>query len=128
MTKRDLLIVDDDEAIRSLLRLTLSPSEFEVSEAQDGTAALEAVARTELALVILDWHLPGASGSEVLAELQRSQPGAPVIVLTVDSREEERELASSLGAAAFLTKPFSPLELLETVERLLPSDPDPNPR
>lgn len=128
MTARCLLIVDDDEAIRSLLRLTLSPSEFDVSEAQDGTAAIETAARTEPDLVILDWHLPGAPGSEVLAELQRSQPGVPVIVLTVESRERERELASSLGAAAFLTKPFSPLELLETVERLLTNDPDPSPR
>lgn len=128
MNPRCVLIVDDDEAIRSLLRVTLAPDEFEVCEAQDGNAALELAAGKDLDLVLLDWHLPGASGSEVMRELHGSRPELPVIVLTVDSRDSERELARSLGAAAFLTKPFSPRELLDTIGRLLSSESGPGPR
>lgn len=72
-------------------------------------------------LVLLDWKMPGRSGSEVLDELKRSYPDLPVIVLTAEIQEHHRVLAESLGVDVFLTKPFSPLELLETVERLLPS-------
>ena len=125
MSSSCVLIVDDDQAIRSLLRVTLPQDSFDVIETNDGAGALEVMARGGADLVLLDWHLPGASGSEILAELRRAWPGLPVIVLTVDSRDEERELARSLGAAAFLTKPFSPLELLETIERLLAMNPRP---
>lgn len=128
MKTQSVLIVDDDEAVRSLLRVTLPTDGFVVLEAQDGTAALELTSGNEPDLVLLDWHLPGPSGSEVLEELHRTRPALPVIVLTVESRDRERELAHSLGAAAFLTKPFSPLELLDTIGRLLSTESDPSPR
>jgi DNA-binding response OmpR family regulator len=68
---------------------------------------------------VLDWKMPGRWGSEVLDEVRSRNPDLPVIVLTVELKPQHRELAEQLGADVFLTKPFSPLELLAAVERLL---------
>lgn len=115
-----LLLVDDDDAVRSLLRMTLPTEEFVVVEAADGEEALAELQRERPDIVLLDWKLPGRSGGVVLADLRREHPGLPVIVLTADMTAKTREEATALGADTFLTKPFSPRELLGVVERLLP--------
>jgi two-component system, NtrC family, response regulator GlrR len=69
--------------------------------------------------VLLDWQLPGRTGSQVLDELKRRHPTLPIVVLTAKHEPPHRALAEALGVDVFLTKPFSPLELLDTVERLL---------
>ena len=115
-----LLLVDDDAAVRRLLRMTLPAGEFVVIEAADGEEALAELERERPDIVLLDWKLPGLSGGEVLAELRREHPGLPVIVLTADITAKTRKEASALGADTFLTKPFSPRELLGVVERLVP--------
>lgn len=119
MTDRRVLLVDDDEALRSLLRMTLPTNGFEIAEAGDGAEALEHVSERLPHLVVLDWNMPERSGEEVLADLKRRHPHLPVIVLTADREPRERGIAESLGADEFLTKPFSPLQLLGVVERLL---------
>ena len=119
MSVRRILIVDDDEAVRSLLRLTLPAEGHDVVEARDGDHALELVSAGVPDLVLLDWRMPGRPGAEILRELKGRYPAVPVVVVTVEPAKEQRDLAESLGADAFLTKPFSPLQLLETVERLL---------
>lgn len=116
---RRILIVDDDESVRSLLRLTLPADGYDIVEAADGQEAFAALDRA-LDLVLLDWRMPDRSGAEVLLELKASRPELAVIVLTGAHDERTRRFAASLGADAFLTKPFSPIELLEAVERLLP--------
>ena len=72
--------------------------------------------------MFLDWRLPGARGDDVLRGLKRVRPELPVIVLTAEHAPRERETALALGADLFLTKPFSPLELIQAVERLLGPD------
>jgi two-component system KDP operon response regulator KdpE len=120
MNDRYVLIVDDDEVIRLLLRMTLPTEGFAVVEATDGKHALELIGSNPApSLVLLDWRMPGASGADVLAELKRRHPQTPVIVLTAEPETASRAQAESLGADVFLTKPFSPLALLGTVERLL---------
>jgi CheY-like chemotaxis protein len=114
-----VLIVDDDEVIRSLLRLTLPAEGYSVVEAKDGEHALEIVEGRAPALVLLDWRMPGRSGREVLPEIKRLHPQTPVIVLTAEEPVRTQEEANALGADVFLTKPFSPLQLLATVERFL---------
>lgn len=123
MSIRRILIVDDDEAVRSLLRLTLPKEGFELVEASDGAEALASVAERVPDLILLDWRMPGRSGGEVLLELRQRHSELPVIVLTAEKRSFPRSLAEALKADAFLTKPFSPLELLGEVERLLPERP-----
>jgi two-component system, OmpR family, response regulator RegX3 len=116
---RRILIVDDDESLRSLLRLTLPTEGFELVEAADGERALEAVRAHVPDLVVLDWRMPGLSGGQVLAEIRERHPRLPVIVLTAENARIPEAVAEALHADAFLTKPFSPLELLGEVERLL---------
>jgi CheY-like chemotaxis protein len=114
-----VLIVDDDEFIRWLLKSTLPAADFTVREAADGREGLRLVEEEQPSLVLVDWLMPIIAGAELLAELKRRWPNLPVVVLTAETRQGERERAESLGADGFLTKPFSPLELLETVERLV---------
>jgi len=113
------LIVDDDESVRSLLRMTLPEDGYEIDEATDGEQALALVEERVPDLVLLDWKMPGRHGSLVLDELKSRHPELPVIVLTAEIAEHHRDLAESLKVDVFLTKPFSPLELLETIERLV---------
>jgi two-component system, OmpR family, phosphate regulon response regulator PhoB len=117
------LIVDDDESVRSLLRMTLPEEGYEIDEATDGEQALAVVEERTPHLVLLDWKMPGRHGSLVLDELKSRHPQLPVIVLTAEIAEHHRNLAESLKVDVFLTKPFSPLELLETIERLLDEHP-----
>ncbi len=123
MIRRRVLIVDDDEAIRALLRLTLPTEEYDVAEAVDGEDGLRMLTETEPELILLDWKMPGRHGSLVLDEVKVRRPNLPVIVLTSEMQEHHRRLAESLRVDAFLTKPFSPMELLETIERLLGESP-----
>jgi DNA-binding response OmpR family regulator len=121
-TPTRILIVDDDESVRSLLRATLPEDGYEVLEASDGDSALELIAREPPDLVLLDWQMPGRPGSQVLDELKHRNPELPVVVLTAQHQPPHRALAEALGVDVFLTKPFSPMELLDTVERLLAED------
>jgi two-component system alkaline phosphatase synthesis response regulator PhoP len=122
MSAPRILLVDDDEALRRLLRTTLDEG-FEIAEAENGQRGLELLDSFRPDLLVLDWKMPGAWGSEVLDEVRRKRPDLPVVVLTAESKPQHRHLAEQLGADAFLTKPFSPLELLAAVERLLPGRP-----
>jgi two-component system phosphate regulon response regulator PhoB len=119
MTPRRILIVDDDESVRSLLRMTMPEGEYEVEEATDGEEVLALLGGRVPDLVLLDWKMPGRHGSLVLDELKSRHPQLPVIVLTAEIAEHHRSLAEALKVDVFLTKPFSPLELLATIERLL---------
>jgi two-component system, OmpR family, phosphate regulon response regulator PhoB len=117
-----VLIVDDDESIRTLLRLTLPDDAYEVVEAADGNEVAGLLDEGQPDLVLLDWKMPGRHGAFVLDELKGGDPTLPVIVLTAEGRDSQRALADALHADAFLTKPFSPIELLETIERLVGPD------
>jgi CheY-like chemotaxis protein len=121
--RRRILIVEDEPVVRTLLRTTLSADLYEVWEASDGNAALAAVSGDRPSLVLLDWHLPTLSGPEVLAMLRAQSPHLPVIVLTGMRDPIERQRAERLGANVFLTKPFSPTELLSAIELLVDDAP-----
>jgi CheY-like chemotaxis protein len=121
--RKRILIVEDEPVVRTLLRATLSADLFEVWEASDGNAALVAAGGTAPSLVLLDWQLPTLSGPEVLAALRTRYPQLPVIVVTGTQDPAERQRAERLGADMFLTKPFSPMELLSTIELLLADRP-----
>ena len=112
-----VVLIDDDVFVRRLLRMTLPAEDFEISEAADGDIALAVAEVQHPDLVLLDWRMPTVSGETVLTELKARYPHVAVVVLTVEG--EQRSRAGELGADAFLTKPFSPLELLRTVEQLV---------
>ncbi|MBZ5600834.1 MAG: response regulator [Acidobacteriia bacterium] len=118
-----ILLVDDQEELRLLLQATLEDADYEILEAQSGSEALS-IARAELpSLVVMDWMMPGMSGVDVVRAL-KADPATraiPVILLTARSQAEDRQAGISAGASAFLSKPFSPLELVRQVESLLAS-------
>lgn len=115
-----ILIVEDHPTMREAMRLVLEGEGFEISEVGDGEAAIERAREDHPDLVFLDLNIPGTSGTDVLVEL-KSNPatsGVRVIIVTAQG-EEERERVMRLGADAYFTKPFSPLALLRTVEKVL---------
>jgi CheY-like chemotaxis protein len=118
---RDLLVVDDDPFIRRLITTTLEDvAEFRLLEAQDGDQALELANRHRPQIVLLDVDIPGADGIEVCRAL-RANPRtseATIVMLTASHDDALEALAEAAGADLFLTKPFSPLELLRLVDGL----------
>ena len=106
MAKR-ILLVDDEDRIREIVRGYLESEGFEVSEARDGEAALDAARDWHPDLVVLDVMMPGTDGIEVLRKL-RATSELPVILLTARSEEVDTLLGLSMGADDYVTKPFSP--------------------
>ncbi|HTG48428.1 MAG TPA: response regulator [Actinomycetota bacterium] len=115
-----VLIVEDHPTMRGALRLLLESEGLTVQEVADGGRALEVVAAERPDVVFLDLNIPGTSGAQVLSAIKGdpSTAGVAVIVITAEG-EEGRAPAMLLGADAYLTKPFSPNELLRTVELAL---------
>jgi CheY-like chemotaxis protein len=115
---RTILVVDDDDAIRALLRAMIERGPHRVIEAINGEAALSAIRRSRPDLVVLDVNMPGPDGPEVCRQLRADATtrGLPVLVLTAAVQEEERRRALDAGATGFLKKPFSPLALLDLIE------------
>jgi putative two-component system response regulator len=113
-----ILLVDDDPALRMLLRTTFEVADVELDEADGATAALRGIARRRPDVIILDVNMPGMGGLELCAQLKRDPDTAGIaIALLTGNAPDDVELAES-GADALLQKPFSPLELLSLVERL----------
>jgi response regulator RpfG family c-di-GMP phosphodiesterase len=117
---RRVLIVDDDEGLRTLLRMTLESAELEVDEAADARDAEDRIAVLPPHVIVLDIRMPGLDGLSLCRSLKRTPAtaGMRIILLTADDAPETAEAAWAAGADAFLRKPFSPLELLDVVERL----------
>jgi DNA-binding response OmpR family regulator len=116
-----VLIADDQPTMRQLVRLTLESGHFEILEAPDGDAALE-IARAERPdLLFLDWTMPGMAGVEVCRALRDDPATADmrIVMLTARSQDSDRALAEEMGADDYITKPFSPIQLLEKVRDVL---------
>jgi two-component system chemotaxis response regulator CheY len=116
-----VLIVDDDQFIRRLIATTLEDvAEFELHEAGDGLQALEVAQRERPALVFLDVDMPGLNGIETCRRLRGhgATSDSTIVMLTAAHGDTVEGQAEEAGADLFLTKPFSPLELLNLVDRL----------
>ena len=120
-----VLVCDNEQVLRTLVRATLGDRGYAIAEARDGDESLEVARRTKPDLIILDMLMPGRSGLEVLAELRRdpSLGRTPVIVLTARAQAADREAAMRASADRFLAKPFSPRELAAMVDELLAGGP-----
>jgi two-component system, OmpR family, phosphate regulon response regulator PhoB len=119
-----ILIVEDHPTMREAMRLVLEGEGFEISEAAEGRAALDMVQSDPPDLVFLDLNMPGSNGSDVLTQIKADPATAGVHVIVVTATGEEgREGALAMGADGYFTKPFSPIALLRTVERVLGAPP-----
>ena len=111
------LVVDDEEVIRRLVRTVLEADEYSVIEAPDGKVALEMAVESKPSIVILDVMMPDMDGVEVCQRLDHA--ALKVVMLTARDDPELEKRCREAGADAFLTKPFSSIELLELLEGLV---------
>ena len=119
--KPHVLVVEDESALVELLRYNLEKEGFDVSTVADGEEALTAISESKPDLVILDWMLPHVSGLEVCRQIRRKSEtrGLPVIMLTARGEEGDRVRGLEGGADDYVTKPFSPNELIARIRAVL---------
>jgi DNA-binding response OmpR family regulator len=116
------LVADDEPHIGRIIKMKLEQGPFRVTLAYDGREALEVLRReSDIGIVLLDLMMPYLSGLDVLAEMKRDERlrHLPAIVLTAAGQDQQHDLAMELGAAEFLTKPFSPKKLYARAAELV---------
>lgn len=121
MKGKKILIVDDEFAIRDMLRMALEISDFDCIEADNILDAHRLIVDERPDVVVLDWMLPGGSGLELLRRLKRSDTTAsiPVMMLTAKAAEDNVIQGLDVGADDYMTKPFAPRELIARIKALL---------
>ena len=121
MAGKKILIVEDEPDIRKLVHYNLAQERFMVLEAEDGEKALKTIQREKPHLIILDLMLPGLSGLELCRNLRQRPETArlPILMLTAKASEADRVVGLEMGADDYLTKPFSPRELVARVKAIL---------
>jgi DNA-binding response OmpR family regulator len=116
---KKILVVEDDPAVQRALKRLFEAEEFAVEIQSDGKSALDAFRSAAPSAVILDLRLPEISGSEVCREIKKKAPALPVIVLSAKTDVTDKVLLLELGADDYVTKPFSPRELLARLQAAL---------
>lgn len=121
MLDKTILIVDDEAPIRDMLRVALEMAEYSCIEAEDAQQAHSLIIDRKPDLVLLDWMLPGTSGIELARRLKRDEvtSGIPIIMLTAKGEEDNKVQGLEVGADDYITKPFSPRELVARLKAVL---------
>jgi len=121
MSNLNVLVVEDEDAIREMLVMVLEQASFKVLAVASAEQARESLADNMVDLIVLDWMLPGISGVE-LARRLKSEPGykdLPIILLTARGEEEDKIRGLEIGADDYITKPFSPRELIARIKAVM---------
>ena len=118
MTNKKVLIVDDEEHIRELIKFNLKKEGYDIEVAVNGTEALNIIREIKFDLILLDLMLPEIDGLEVCKEIRRNEETSdiPVMMITAKGEEFDKVLCLELGADDYMTKPFSPSELVARVK------------
>lgn len=122
-SRQRVLIVDDSATMRGFVTGTLENSgSFQVTQAQSGFEALKVLPRARYDLIITDINMPDINGLELVRFVRDSEQhkGTPLIIISTDGRDADRERGMKLGANAYIIKPFTAEQLLEAVKKLLP--------
>ena len=121
MTIKRILIVDDEAPIREMLRLALEMADYQCFEAENAQQAHALVIDEQPDLILLDWMMPGTSGIELARRLKKDSltTDVPIIMLTAKSEEDQKVLGLEAGADDYITKPFSPRELVARLKAVL---------
>ncbi|MEJ2416512.1 MAG: phosphate regulon transcriptional regulator PhoB [Exilibacterium sp.] len=121
MPDKTILIVDDETPIRDMLRVALEMAEYKCIEAEDAQQAHSLIIDEKPDLFMLDWMLPGTSGIELARRLKRDEVSAeiPIIMLTAKGEEDNKIQGLEVGADDYITKPFSPRELVARLKAVL---------
>ena len=118
MKARRILVIEDEVELAQLVEFHLRDWGAEVTVENDGDAGLRAALRDEPDFVVLDWMLPGTDGLSILQQIRQKKPSTPVLMLTARTSEIDRVLGLEVGADDYLTKPFSPRELVARVKAI----------
>lgn len=120
MSKR-ILVVEDESPIRDMIKFVLEQSDYDVTEAEDYDVALQKVKEPYPDLILLDWMLPGGSGVQLARKLKQHEHtrDIPVIMLTARGEEEDKVRGLEAGADDYVTKPFSPKELVARIKAVM---------
>lgn len=116
---KKLLVVDDEPSILTLLKFNLEQNGFEVLTAENGNDALDIATTEDLTLIVLDLMLPGMDGMDVCKTLRQEKINTPILMLTAKDDEFDKILGLELGADDYMTKPFSPREVVARVKAIL---------
>ena len=121
MSTPTILIIEDESAVREMLRFALQQQDMNVQEAVETIAAERMIAQTQPDLILLDWMLPGRSGVEFARQLKSTPETAdiPIIMLTARSEEDDKVQGLESGADDYITKPFSTRELIARIRAIL---------
>ena len=118
MTRGQVLVVEDDLDIVKVVKAYLERADYAVEAVTSGRAGLERALEASFDVIVLDWNLPGLSGLEFMEQL-RTERATPIIMLTARTEEGDRVLGLERGADDYMTKPFSPRELVARVQAML---------
>ena len=115
---KKILLAEDEEILRMLIVDTFEEMDYQVDEAEDGQEALDYIVVNDYDLIILDYMMPGFTGLEVIQKvrLNPEKKQAKILMLSAKNQQFEQEKVLNAGANYFMSKPFSPIQLLEKVE------------
>src|SRR5580658_5277060 len=121
MQKLTLLIIEDEEAIRDMLRFSLPKNEFNLIDAENTSKAMKLLSHHIPDLIILDWMLPDMSGIDFIKQIRKQDimKDTPIIMLTAKAEEDNKIMGLMVGADDYITKPFSPNELAARIRTVL---------
>ncbi len=117
--KSKILVVDDEDALRTVLSIGLTSEGYNVSTASDGDEAISRLQKETFDLVVLDVKMPRINGFEVLKFIKEKHPTTKVIMVTGSGDEKDAIESKKLGAEGFVAKPYDFVDLLTTIERVL---------
>ncbi|GGM18869.1 hypothetical protein GCM10011351_00830 [Paraliobacillus quinghaiensis] len=118
---KKILLAEDEEVLRMLIVDTMEDEGYEIDEAVDGKEALEKIEQADYDLLILDYMMPQVTGLEVIENIRKNplKKDAKILMLSAKNQQSEQEKILDIGADYFMSKPFSPLALLEKVEEII---------
>ena len=115
------LVVDDSATIRTFVKNALEHQGFEVTEAKSGFEALKILPKERFNLIVTDVNMPDINGLELVKYVRKAEAhrDTPLIIISTDGRERDRDRGMTLGATAYLVKPFSPADLITLAKRVM---------
>ncbi len=118
---KKILVVDDFESTRFVIKMTVKRGGYETYEAEDGISALRILKETKIDLLITDFNMPKMNGAELITEFRKipDYEFTPILILTTETSQELKEKVNKLGVTAWIQKPFKVENLLGLIKKLL---------